>query len=84
MATIRTAIQIQDGMSPAFKAMYTAMNLVLNTFESIQSASNNTIDTTSIQAAREELAKANIAASEFQNQLSELNSTSVNLSLIHI
>ena len=81
MATIRTAIQIQDGMSPAFKAMYTAMNLVLNTFESIQSASNNTIDTTSIQAAREELAKANIAASEFQNQLSELNSTSVNVPL---
>ena len=40
MATIRTAIQVQDGMSPAFKAMYTAMNLVLNTFESIQSASN--------------------------------------------
>lgn len=81
MATIRTAIQVQDGMSPAFKAMYTAMNLVLNTFESIQSASNNTIDTTSIQAAREELAKANIAASEFQNQLSELNSTSVNVPL---
>lgn len=81
MATIRTAIQIQDGMSPAFKAMYTAMNLVLNTFESIQSASNNTIDTTSIQAAREELARANIAASEFQNQLSELNSTSVNVPL---
>lgn len=79
MATIRTAIQIQDGMSPAFKAMYTAMNLVLNTFESIQSASSNTIDTTSIQAAREELAKANVVASEFQNQLSELNSTSVNV-----
>lgn len=79
MATIRTAIQVQDGMSPAFKAMYTAMNLVLNTFESIQSASNNTIDTTSIQAAREELAKANVVASEFQNQLSELNSTPVNV-----
>lgn len=79
MATIRTAIQVQDGMSPAFKAMYTAMNLVLNTFESIQSASHNTIDTTSIQAAREELAKANVIASEFQNQLTELNSTPVNV-----
>ncbi len=79
MATIRSAIQIQDGMSPAFKAMYTAMNLVLNTFESIQSASNNTIDTTSIQAAREELAKANVVASEFQDQLTGLNSTSVNV-----
>lgn len=81
MATIRTAIQVQDGMSPAFKAMYTAMNLVLNTFESIQSASSNTIDTSSIQAAREELAKANVVASEFQNQLSELNSTPVNVAV---
>lgn len=81
MATIRTAIQVQDGMSPAFKAMYTAMNLVLNTFESIQSASSNTIDTSSIQAAREELAKANVVASEFQNQLSELNSTPANVAV---
>lgn len=79
MATIRSAIQIQDGMSPAFKSMFTAMNLVLNTFESIQSVSNQNIDTTSIQAAREELAKANVIAAEFQNQLSELNSTPVNV-----
>ena len=78
MATIRTAIQIQDGMSPAFKAMNTAMNLVLNTFESIQSASNNTIDTSSIQAAREELARANVVASEFQDQLSSLNVPTIN------
>ncbi len=55
------------------------MNLVLNTFESIQSVSNQNIDTTSIQAAREELAKANVIAAEFQNQLSELNSTPVNV-----
>lgn len=56
MATIRTAIQIYDGMSPAFRSMNKAMNIVLNSFESIQKASHNAVDTNSIRAAREALA----------------------------
>lgn len=81
MATIKTAIQIQDGMSSVFKSMNTVMNLVLNTFESIQSTASRPIDISSIQAAREELSRAQVAASEFQNQLLELNSSPVNVGM---
>lgn len=71
MATIRTAIQITDGMSPAFKAMNNAMNIVLNSFEAIQSASSNAIDTNSIQAARQELAKAETAFDGVEREIKE-------------
>ena len=81
MATIKTAIQIQDGMSSVFKSMNTVMNLVLNTFESIQSTASKPIDVSSIQAAREELSRAQVVANEFQNQLLELGSSPVNIGM---
>lgn len=83
MATIRTAIQIQDGMSSVFKSMNTVMNIVLNTFESIQTTASKPIDTSSIQAAREELSRAQVVAAQFQNQLSELSSTPVNTGMVN-
>lgn len=73
MATIRTAIQIQDRMSPAFKSMNTAMNIVLNTFEKIQGASSEAIDTKSIQSARNELAKANIILDQTEQEIYDAN-----------
>lgn len=69
MATIRTAIQVTDGMSPAFKSMNKAMNMVLNSFEAIQSASSNAINTGSIQAARAELNKAEIAFNGIEEEI---------------
>ncbi|MGN7402732.1 tape measure protein [Cytobacillus praedii] len=79
MATIRTAIQIYDGMSPAFRSMNNAMNIVLNSFESLQTASGNAINTASIQAARQELANAESAFSQIEEQISQANSQQQNL-----
>ena len=76
MATIRTAIQIQDGMSPAFKSMNTALNIVLNSFESLQRASHSTIDTASIQAARSQLAQAEIAINNVEEEIRQANEES--------
>ncbi len=73
MATIRTSIQITDGMSPAFRSMTTAMNIVLNSFESLQRASHNAIDTNSIQAARTELARAETSFNSVEQQIREAN-----------
>jgi tape measure domain-containing protein len=73
MATLRTAIQITDGMSPAFRAMNNAMNIVISSFETLQSASHNTIDTHSIQAARAELARADTAINAVEQQIREAN-----------
>lgn len=71
MATIRTAIQITDGMSPAFKSMNKAMNIVLNSFEALQSASHNAVDTHSIQTAREELARAETSFNQVEQEIRE-------------
>lgn len=69
MATIRTAIQVTDGMSPAFKSMNTAMNIVLNSFEALQRASHNAIDTNSIQTARQELARAETSFNQVESEI---------------
>ncbi|MCK1999379.1 tape measure protein [Psychrobacillus psychrodurans] len=69
MATIRTSIQITDGMSRAFQSMNNAMNIVLNSFESLQDASGNAVDTASIQAARRELNQAELAFNEIEQEI---------------
>lgn len=69
MATIRTSIQITDGMSRAFQSMNSAMNIVLSSFESLQDASSNAIDTASIQAARRELNQAELAFNEIEQEI---------------
>lgn len=69
MATIRTAIQIQDNMSRAFQSMNTAMNVVISSFESLQEASGNAIDTNSIQLARQELSRAESAFNDVEQEI---------------
>lgn len=71
MATIRTAIQVTDGMSPAFKSMNKAMNMILNSFEAVQRSSSNAINTNSIQAARAELNKAEIAFNDIEQEINQ-------------
>ncbi|HBE9804221.1 TPA: hypothetical protein KOR94_003839, partial [Clostridioides difficile] len=53
MATIQTSIRIFDGMTPAFRHMTNAMNIVLSSFEQLQRTSSNAIDANSIRTARE-------------------------------
>ena len=74
MATIRTAIQIQDRMTPAFNSMNKALNIILNTFERVQSASSNSIDTTSIRNARNELANAEATFRNVEEEIKKANS----------
>ena len=71
MATIQTSIQIHDGMTPAFKHMNNAMNIVINSFAALQSASGNAIDTASIEAARQQLAQAGAAFNNIQNNIQQ-------------
>lgn len=71
MATIRTAIQIQDNMSQAFQSMNTAMNVVINSFEALQTVSSNAVDTSSIQLAREELARAEVAFNNIEQEIKQ-------------
>lgn len=69
MATIRTAIQIQDNMSSAFRSMNTAMNIVINSFEQLQRQSSNAVNTASIQTARQELARAETSFNRIEQEI---------------
>lgn len=69
LATIRTAIQIYDGMTRPLQSMHRATSILINSFESMQRVSGNAIDTSSIQEAREELARAGAAFDEIEQNI---------------
>ena len=71
MATIQTSIRIFDGMTPAFRHMTNAMNIVLSSFEQLQRTSSNAIDANSIRTAREELARAEAGFDRLERQIRE-------------
>ncbi|MGN4127619.1 tape measure protein [Lysinibacillus sphaericus] len=58
MATIRTAIQIQDRLSQPMRAMHNAVSMMVNQMEAMHTASSSMMDTSSIEIARRELARA--------------------------
>lgn len=69
MATIKSAIQIYDGMSPALRSMNTAMNVVISNFQALQNISGQAVDINSIQLAREELAKAESTFNQIEEEI---------------
>lgn len=67
MSGINAAIRVTDGMSPAMRSMNKALNIVLNSFERLQSVSGAAIDASDIRDARTELANAAIALNEVED-----------------
>lgn len=68
MALIRSQLVLVDGMTAPLRSIHRAMNLALNSFESMQTASGRAIDTRSFQNAREELARMGSQLDEVENQ----------------
>lgn len=71
MATIRTAIQIYDGMTRPLQSMHRATSILINSFESMQRVSGNSVDTSAIREAREELARAGATFDEIEENIRE-------------
>ena len=94
MATIKTAIQIYDGMTRPLQAMHRATSILINSFETMQRVSSNAVDTSAIQDAREELARAETAFNQIEQEIQQADRAQErfndsmregsNLSLIHI
>lgn len=59
MATIRSQMVLNDGISGVLRKINTALNTTLNAFEQVQCASGRAVDTAQIQAARAALVEAN-------------------------
>jgi tape measure domain-containing protein len=73
LATIRTAIALYDGVTSPLKSMHKVMNIVLNSFEAMQRASGNSVDTSAIREAREELARAGAAFDSIEQNIRDAN-----------
>lgn len=69
MATIRTAIQLYDGFSNPLRSVTNALNIAINSFETMQKVSSKAIDVSSIQAARAELNRAEIVMNEYEETI---------------
>lgn len=66
IGTIRTSIQMFNGMTPGLRSMTNALSTVISSFESMQRVSSNSIAISSLQAARVELNRAGAAFSQVE------------------
>lgn len=66
MATIRTAIELQDDFSNVLYGITNAVNMSLSVMEDLDRAMNEPVDTASIRAARDTINQATIAAQEWE------------------
>lgn len=69
LATIQTAQQLYGEMTGSLRSISNAMDIVTNTFETMQSISERAIDTAALQAARYELANINTVVIGVENSL---------------
>ena len=73
MATIRTAIELQDNFSGILYGITNAVNMSLSVMEDLNRAMNEPVDTTSIQAARDAINQVTIAAQEWEAAMRDVD-----------
>ncbi len=73
MGTIRSTLQMYDGMSGPLRSITKALNITVNSFEAMHTASGNAIDTSSIQIAQRELASASRAFDAMEEEIRQAN-----------
>lgn len=71
MGTIKTSIQMFDGMTPGLKKMTRALDIAIARFEALDRASTNCIDTRSLQVARKELNLTKVAFQQVEASIRE-------------
>lgn len=69
MGTIQSSIQITDGMTGPLRNMHTALDIVINSFETMQNKSSKSIDVTAIKNARTALDEAESGFSRLENKI---------------
>lgn len=73
MATIGTAIRLNDMMSAPIENITNAMNMMLSSWESLDSATANGLDIDGVEAIRSELNKATSAIDQMGDEQQEFN-----------
>ena len=73
MATIGTAIKLNDMMSAPIKSITDAMNMMLSSWESLDSATSGGLDVDGVEAIRSELNRATQAIDQMGDEQQEFN-----------
>lgn len=68
MATIKSQITLNDGMSSVLKKITRALDITLASFEQVQQASGKAVDTSLIEEARGLLVEAGNAADQLADK----------------
>lgn len=66
MATIRTAIELQDNFTGILYQVFDAVNMSISAMEEMNQTMNASVDTTSFEAARNSINQATIAVQEME------------------
>lgn len=74
MATIRTAIQLQDGVTSIMRSMNNAINTCVTSFEAMHNVSSQGVNVANISAARVELARISSAIDMVEQNIKEADS----------
>lgn len=74
MATIRTAIQLQDGVTSIMRSMNNAINTCVTSFEAMHNVSSQGVNVANISAARVELARTSSAIDMVEQNIKEADS----------
>lgn len=69
MATIRTAIQIEDRLSQPIRAMHNAVSMMVNQMEAMHVASGTLFDTSTIALMRRELGNAANSMNQIEQEI---------------
>ncbi len=69
MATIRTAIQVNDMMSQQFRAMNMAMSTVIDSFHTLQDATSQAVDVAALEAAQRELQQVEANFNQIEHEI---------------
>ena len=67
MATLESSIKLQDGVSKVLRSMTNAINIVIQSFNTMQSASSNCVDTGALQGAKREIDNATLALNQMES-----------------
>lgn len=68
MATIQTAIQLQDRVTPVMSGIVRSMHQAISGFEDLHRASGNAVNSASLQAARNSLAQVGAQLQQINHQ----------------
>jgi tape measure domain-containing protein len=69
LSSIRTQIELHDAISAPLINITNALNMTISSFEEMQSAANNSFDSTAFNSARDYINQANIEIEEMENHI---------------